>query len=370
MNNFKSNIKQQILLWICCFSFLGGFAQPASLSNQAEMSVLTCGIGDEMYTLFGHTALRVSDPAQNLDVVYNWGMFDFRTPNFYSKFVKGNLLYYLDVDRFSDFLYSYTLDNREVVEQVLDLSEREKEEIWTEINRQLKDDDRYYTYGFIRNNCTTKVVDVINKSIENPLVTNFPSNNYSYRYLLNEGLSNHYFEKLGINLLFGYPTNKKSDLMFLPVKLKEGISYNKVLKSEKVLNTIDKTQNKIRFNSIYTLWALVVVFAFGALNRKIQLLYFLVVGLFSVFLLIVSLYTHHAELHFNMLILFYNPLFFIGLLLKNKKLLWLAIALSCLSLFFFGFELIRVAAPLIVLNLIYIVVLFLYTRSKKVTLHA
>src|SRR5690606_2373657 len=146
MNNFKLNIKQQILLWICCFSFLVGFTQPASLSNQAEISVLTCGIGDEMYTLFGHTALRVNDPAQNLDVVYNWGMFDFRTSNFYSKFVKGDLLYYLDVDRFSDFLYSYTLNNREVVEQVLDLSEREKEEIWTEINRQLKDDDRYYTY--------------------------------------------------------------------------------------------------------------------------------------------------------------------------------------------------------------------------------
>ena len=70
--------------------------------------------------------------------------------------------------------------------------------------------------------------------------------------------------------------------------------------------------------------------ASGTFSRE-TILYFLVVGLFSVFLLIVSLFTHHAELHFNMLILFYNPLFFIGLLLKNKKLLWLAIALSCLS---------------------------------------
>src|SRR5690606_41331014 len=80
MNKILKKFKQQIVLLVCCFSFMCIQAQPATLTENAEISVLTCGTGDEMYTLFGHTALRIKDIDQNLDVVYNWGMFDFRTP--------------------------------------------------------------------------------------------------------------------------------------------------------------------------------------------------------------------------------------------------------------------------------------------------
>lgn len=360
MNNLVSKFKQQIVFLICCFSFITAAAQPENLSEKAEISVLTCGTANEMHTLFGHTALRIKDVDQNLDVVYNWGMFDFRTPNFLAKFVKGNLLYYLDVDSFNDFLYNYTADNREVVEQVLNLSSTEKSKIWTEINRQLKGNDRYYTYGFIRNNCTTKVVDVINKSIEKPLSADFPSNNHSYRYILNEGLNHHYFEKLGINLLFGYPTNKTADLMFLPVKLKDGIAFNKnILKTEQTINKVNNINIKSSLNSIYTLWFVVAIALIGLFNKKSRLIYFFVSAVFSLFLIAVSVYSNHAELQFNALILFFNPLFLIGLLLKNKKIIIFATVLTAMSLVFMGLELIMVAMPLVVLNLGYIMVLFL-----------
>lgn len=366
MNNLVSKFKQQIVLLICCFSFITAAAQPETLSERAEISVLTCGTANEMHTLFGHTALRIKDIDQNLDVVYNWGMFDFRTPNFLAKFVKGNLLYYLDVDSFDDFLYNYTVDNREVVEQVLNLSSTEKSKIWTEINRQLKGNDRYYTYGFIRNNCTTKVVDVINKAIEKPLSANFPSNNHSYRYILNEGLDQHYFEKLGINLLFGYSTNKQTDLMFLPIKLKDGISFDKnILKSEKIINKVDNTNTKNSLNSIYTLWLIVAIVLIGIFNKKCRWAYFFVTAVFSLFLVAVSVYSNHYELQFNALILFYNPLFFIGFVLKNKKIIFFATFLMVISLVFMGLELILVAAPLIVLNMAYIMVLFLLNNAYK-----
>lgn len=364
MNNLASKFKQQIVLLICCFSFITVAAQPETLSEKAEISVLTCGTANEMHTLFGHTALRIKDVDQNLDVVYNWGMFDFRTPNFLSKFVKGNLLYYLDVDSFNDFVYNYTVDNREVVEQELNLSYTEKSKIWTEINRQLKGNDRYYTYGFIRNNCTTKVVDVINKSIEKPLSANFPSNNHSYRYILNEGLDNHYFEKLGINLLFGCSTNKQADLMFLPVKLKDGISFDKnILKSEKIINTVDNTNAKSSLNSVYILWIIVAVALIGIFNKKCRWVYFFIIAIFSLFLVAVSVYSNHSELQFNALILFFNPLFFIRLVFKNKKILFFATFLTAISLVFMGLELILIAAPLIVLNLGYIMVLFLRNNA-------
>lgn len=363
MKQFQNLFKQQIVLWVCCFSFLITNAQPQTLSESAEISVLTCGTGEELYTLFGHTALRVNDPEQQLDVVYNWGMFDFRTPNFYSKFIKGDLLYYLDVDRFDNFLYSYTSENREIIEQKLNLSTVQKEKIWEEINRQLKSDERYYHYEFIRNNCTTKVVDVINKVLDEPLKTKFPSNNHSYRYILNEGLSSHYFEKLGINLLFGYKTNKQNDLMFLPVKFKDGISFDKdILKSETKLNHVPKSVQKKGLNSIYTLWIIVAIIALGCLNRKIQLIYFAISALFGLFLLAVSLYSNHLELQLNVLVLFFNPLFIAALLTKSKKIVYLAIVLSVLSLLFMGFELLKILSPLIVLHIFYVIVSFLLTK--------
>ncbi len=368
MNNLVSKFKQQIVLLICCFSFITATPQPETLSKKAEISVLTCGTANEMHTLFGHTALRIKDVDRNLDVVYNWGMFDFRTPNFLSKFVKGNLLYYLDVDSFNDFLYNYTVDNREVVEQVLNLTYTEKSKIWTEINRQLKGTDRYYTYGFIRNNCTTKVVDVINKAVERPLSADFPSNNHSYRFILNEGLDHHYFEKLGINLLFGYSTNKPADLMFLPVKLKDGITFNKhLLKSHQVINKVTANK-KTTLNSIYTLWLIVIVVALGGFNKKIRLLYFLLTSVFSLFLVAVSVYSTHAELQFNTLVLFYNPLIFAGLLWNKKKLIVLGVVITIISLVFMGLELILLAVPLIVLNFTYILVLFLLKRKQIIPL--
>ena len=85
-------LKQQILILVCCFSFIG-YSQGIKLSENAQISVITCGSGNEMYSIFGHTAIRVKDNLSNLDVVFNYGMFDFNTPNFYVKFLKGDLLY-------------------------------------------------------------------------------------------------------------------------------------------------------------------------------------------------------------------------------------------------------------------------------------
>ncbi len=365
MNNFLIKFKQQIVLLVCCFSFLQFQAQPSYLTEQAEISVLTCGVGNEMYTLFGHTALRVKDFNQNLDVVYNWGMFDFKTPNFYSKFVKGDLLYFLNVSDFNNFINDYTYDNREVIEQQLNLTYSQKMAVWNEINRQLKGSDRYYTYGFIKNNCTTKVVDVINKTISAPLQTNFPKNNFSYRYILNEGLTNHYFEKLGVNLLFGYKTNKQNQLIFLPIKLKDALTFNqKIVKSEKKLNYVQAIKNGFNLNSVYTLWVIALFLAIFALKKNVQRFYFLLTALFSLFLLAVSLFTHHEELLLNMWILFYNPLYIVGMVLKNRKVFWVALIFTTIGLLFMGIELLMVAIPLIVLHLTFILALFLLKLSK------
>ena len=99
-----------------------------SIPNTAKLqvSVLTCAAGEDIYTVWGHTAVRVVDSINHTDIVFNYGTFDFNEPNFLAKFVKGSLLYFVSANYYADFLAEYKFDKREVVEQVLRLSTAEK----------------------------------------------------------------------------------------------------------------------------------------------------------------------------------------------------------------------------------------------------
>src|SRR6478609_3884171 len=97
-------LKKIFVCFLLLSSIYNSTAQDAILSKNATISVMTCGTGNELYSLFGHTAIRVRDRENNLDVVYNYGAFDFDTPNFVMKFTKGDLDYYITNDRYIDFI--------------------------------------------------------------------------------------------------------------------------------------------------------------------------------------------------------------------------------------------------------------------------
>src|SRR6218665_1614928 len=118
-----------LLICISCFSF----GQPAdtavaapSAASRVRISVLTCGVGEELYSSFGHNGIRVIDSSKGLDEVYNYGTFNYSDPNFYVKFLRGKLLYYLDKSSYDRFIYTYIEEKRNIQEQVLDLSPEQK----------------------------------------------------------------------------------------------------------------------------------------------------------------------------------------------------------------------------------------------------
>jgi hypothetical protein len=102
-------------------------ASNIQLSENAEITMLTASPGDELYSVFGHSAIRVYDPENGIDAVFNYGTFDFNTPNFYLKFIRGKLLYKLSVSRMEQFVPEYYLEGRAIYEQVLNLTEDEKQ---------------------------------------------------------------------------------------------------------------------------------------------------------------------------------------------------------------------------------------------------
>lgn len=357
MRYFHKIVRQQIAWWFCCLSFVT-LAQTKTITPEAEVSVLTCGQGDDLYALFGHTALRIKDKSQNIDWVFNYGMFDFDTPHFYTKFVKGNLKYHLDVDYYYDFIRYYSYKNRTVTEQKIHLSFEEKKVIWDKLWEQLYSDDRYYHYQFIENNCTTKIVDLLQENTQYTLNTDFESNNKTYRELLNTYLHSAYFPQLGINLIFGKKVDRDNHLLFLPEQLLQGVHFTPQLeKTQEVLylSTVDRS-GKISFDKWIFFLALFIL-AWCAKYASVRKIYFVVASLLGTFVLLVQLYSNHMELNQNPMVFFYNPLYLLAIFsFQNKKILFSVISLSSIiSLFFLSLEAIYILLPLVILHIVFIV---------------
>lgn len=289
------------------------FAQ-ITLSPNTKISVLTCGTGNELYSLFGHTGLRIQDPKNQLDIVYNFGMFDFSTPNFYTKFIKGDLLYFGTTESFGNFMYQYQYFGRSVVEQELNLENSIKQKIFDDVNQILQSDKKYYEYKFIDENCTTKVWQVLNQHLPKKLTkvgTDFPS----YRKVINDKLGNRFFEKLGINLMFGSKTDVPSAQIFLPEELQESLDQQTNLKATN--NLLPRLNNDyFSYWNHWWIWLIIVAFFSFTPWKTIPRSWLWMQGLLGIFLLFVGWYSHHHEVSNN-----YNPLV-VNPILIGISLLW------------------------------------------------
>lgn len=198
----------------------------AQLSESATISIITCGPGAEFYTTFGHSAIRVYDSAHNYDVIYNYGTFDFDTPNFYWKFAKGKLEYCLSKSHYTDFLASYSYEGRYVIEQPLNLTKAEKNRIYTALENNYKPENRFYLYDFFIDNCATRVRDIVNNNIidRELFIEHTPKIAKSYRELLYDCTEERLlWWRLGIDLLLGARCDKNCnnlEQMFSPIEMK------------------------------------------------------------------------------------------------------------------------------------------------------
>ncbi|MDE1191962.1 MAG: DUF4105 domain-containing protein [Arachidicoccus sp.] len=198
-------------------------------SSHIKISLLTCSPGEDLYTSFGHTAIRIIDSAKHSDVVFNYGTFNFDQPNFYLKFARGKLNYMLDESTFSDFMYEYYEDKRGVTEQDLSLSDAEKKFVITFLQNNYLPQNREYKYDFLYDNCATRTRDILFNKLQGVhLNKEIVDSNTTFRDLIHFYLdkSGQPWSKLGIDILLGSPTDKKLNnrtSMFLPDFLSKGV---------------------------------------------------------------------------------------------------------------------------------------------------
>lgn len=196
-----------------------------------RVSLITCGQGSDLYSSWGHCAVRIVDSSTHRDLVFNYGTFDFSQPDFYWQFTRGKLLYFLSVDTYPDFIGEYQQENRTVTEQVLQLRCDERQAIWDYLSTNYLPENRYYKYDFLFDNCSTRVRDIFAHTLGTGWqVPNLMKGRHlSYRDAFTQDLKGSPWISLGINLLLGMGTDREMDswqAMYLPEYLEEGVAHS------------------------------------------------------------------------------------------------------------------------------------------------
>ncbi len=304
---------------IVLFVFLTQGVLQSFSNDNFEITLLTCSSGKETFSAWGHTALRVVDKAAGIDVVYNFGLFDFNTPNFYGKFVKGRLKYKLGIQPTHHFYQDYYEENRQIIEQKLNISEEEKIKIINQLIYLYKPENRYYLYRFAGKNCTTEIRNILLNNVNSDYQNK--QTDKTIRLQLNEFLQGRKWLKFSMSLIMGYKIDKEIDLnqsMFLPDYLCReirniNVRSESIIEEETIYNQVVdpyKTNYPTLANPIFTFLLLLVIVLFLK-SKAIQNIVLTITGLTGLVILLISLITEHPELQYNLNILWINPLYFI-----------------------------------------------------------
>lgn len=332
------------------------------LSDSAKVSLLTCSPGTEIYELFGHSGIRVFDKEKNIDVTFNYGLFDFNQDDFIYRFVRGKTDYEVGVTSTDYFLYSYIERGSGVMESVLNLSQSEKESIWLYLMENIQPENKTYRYNFIFNNCATKLRDIIDQNVSG--VKSYPdvSGSLSFREAVGLYTKTSPWSQFGFDICLGRGMDRDAttyEKMFLPEILGNTINQSTVMVGDSTFNLVSQI-NTINENTLENpapfisplalgiiLCVLVLILSLYGLWKKLDLRWFDAIifsinGLFGCLVLFLILFSKHPFTFANFNIIWLNPLFFCPLLfaifkrLQKYEFIYYAIVSIVLVLFLFG----------------------------------
>ena len=335
------------------------FSQDSTLSDSTKIYLLTCGPGDDLYNTFGHTGIRVFDRSQAIDIVFNYGIFDFDTEGFYTKFLRGKLLYNLGVQKFGSFLQTYKREKRTIYQQELNLTVTDRNKIYAKLIDNYKPENRAYKYDFFFDNCSTRPRDVLE------LISEFQwaeeNHDKTFRNILDEYLKGKPWSDFGIDLIIGSVADKKAsqeDQMFIPDYLHDHLSKAStpkgpiVAKEDLILDFIklnDKRNKSSWFNPV-TLFVILLIIELAiwiqASKPNVHRLYDLynkiwltILGIAGIVILFMWFGTDHIATKQNWNLLWLHPLYLLILLVYNRQGHWLKwicglSVLLCLFMFF------------------------------------
>lgn len=231
-------LKKTYLVLTCILLGMVGNLQAETLvgypihPENTQISLLTCSPGEQIYELFGHTAIRIEDPTSNIDFVVNYGLFDFNQDNFIYRFVRGKTDYMVGVSYTRSFLEGYKERGSSVTQSVLNLTTQEKTDLLNRLDENLKPENREYRYNFIYDNCATRVRDMIEMSVENRISYPTHVENYTFREALMLYTKDATWSQLGFDLCLGKGadiTATQREMFFLPEILGNSYASSRII---------------------------------------------------------------------------------------------------------------------------------------------
>lgn len=379
-------MKKLILLFVC-LACLGAKGKAFTLSNDAEISILTCSPGAELYSLFGHTAIRVHDPIAKYDKVFNYGTFDFNTPHFYLKYAQGLLPYQLSQGSFPLFLYAYQEEGRSVYSQTLKLDSLQKQTLFNLILENYQPENRSYLYNFLFDNCTTRTRDILMKSISSDVEWHLPDSDKNFWNLLDEYLQASPWVQWGIHTILGQRGNREAtpfQYMFLPDYLMYGLNTARV-GDQRLADDAELLyqapapiianpwyQHPLFVFAISVVLVIFLIYKFKSmiLLNSVTFIMFLFTGILGCLIVFLGGFTAHPITAPNWNILWANPLNLIALIFVLRKnipyfiQIYLKIYMAILTIAIPVWALAQPAVPMASIFLI-ILMIYLCLQLKK-----
>lgn len=345
---------------ILCLSLVNG------ARAEMKISVLTCSPGDEIYALYGHTALRCRDISTGVDEVFNYGLFDFDTPNFAWRFVLGETDYMVGCTHYRYFVQEYEARGSGITEQVLDLTQEEALALYEILVKNTLPGNRVYRYRYLDNNCTSKARDKILEALKSSGTVVYkgePAKEVTYREALNVPAEGNPWYAFGINLLLGADvdnTPSREAMQFLPINFmndldgayivasdgaaRKLVAEKNILLKEKEKKTATRN-NFTPFNaSLLLLLGTFIAMLCELRKRKtfwgVDVALMSLQGMGGLLLLFMALFSQHPAVDNNWVLLLLNPLALILLpvmvyrIRKHKSMMIAWVQVAFVALFF------------------------------------
>ncbi|MBQ3244462.1 MAG: DUF4105 domain-containing protein [Bacteroidaceae bacterium] len=351
-------MKRILLLFFCMHMVL------CAKADTERFSVLTCSPGDEAYSLFGHTALRYVNEEKKVDVVFNYGYFDFNSPGFMWRFALGETDYRLGAVPFRFFIPEYVDRGSSITEQILDLTPEQVERLLNALVENNKPENRVFRYNYFYKNCTTMARDKFLEIVsgDSKVVFEESGDDKSFRDELNRMTADHPWFAFGINVILGSDvdaTATKEELQFVPSNLMNDLdkayivdsdgNRRPLVKEKRVLVHENKPKveqgNFTPFYASLLLLLLTMIVMLCELRRKktfwgYDIILMLMQGVAGLGILFMWIFSEHPAVGSNYAILLLNPLALIVMpvmvyrIIKHKSPVLAWVQVGFVSLFF------------------------------------
>lgn len=173
----------------------------SATSDSIEVSLITFYPGDEIFEVFGHSEILVA--SGNKVYFFNYGVFDFNSPNFLGRYIMGETDYMCAI--MPPSMDGGIKPGRKMIKQDLNLTPEQAQHVLYMLLTNARQENCVYRYRHFSDNCSTRPRDIIEKALGHEI--DYSKCDYvvgkTLRQVMAHYTRNYPWEQFGIDLALG-----------------------------------------------------------------------------------------------------------------------------------------------------------------------